>query len=215
MAKYWIGQDGNVWVANADGSASNAGKPVKKVAGGIEAQRMSIAGEEIEDPVAPTGGGDNTGGGGAAVDPEEAQAAALRDKIMGRAGDIDNVYGSLFSDLEKLIKSRDAELESQYGDQLKTASKNYTDAIPQIDASYAAVGAYDSTNRGDARTKADEGFKSTTKTIGDNKNKDKAALGQYSNEQRCFQPDQLSGQVESATCPTPVERQLELGFHLF
>ena len=138
------------------------------------------------------GGGGGDGGGGAAVssfsapavDPDAAQIADLRSRITGRGSEIADAYEILFGDLDKLLRSRSTELEEQYGDQLETASNTYAEAIPEIDASYAALGAYDSTNRGDARTKADKGFQETTKTIGKNKEKDLAALGQYGKEQR-------------------------------
>lgn len=122
-----------------------------------------------------------SGGGGG--DADAAMRNMLKGKISGRGGEIEAIYQALFGDLEGLVRARDAELESEYGGQFKKASDTYTEAIPQIDASYAALGAYDSTNRGDARTKADKGFKDTTETIGKNKKTDKAKLGQYKTEQ--------------------------------
>lgn len=128
------------------------------------------------------GSGGYRGGGGGTVDKDAAQRNALKSRISGRGGEIDAIYNALFSDLETLIRARDAELEDQYGGQLKKATDTYTEAIPAIDTSYAALGSYDSTQRTDSRGKAKSGYEETTKTIGKNKQKDKAALGQYKRE---------------------------------
>lgn len=131
----------------------------------------------------------STGGGGGTtavepVDPDIALRAKLRQQILGRGGDIDSAYGALFGDLDKLVKSRGSELEGQYGDQLSKVAEQYTGAIPQIETSYAAIGAADSTDTSDAKTGAKKGFDETTSTIGKNKQADTAKLGQYSKEQR-------------------------------
>lgn len=142
----------------------------------------------------PTGGGfavDAGGGGGGGFDAAAAQEAVdslergkLRGEIAGRGSEVDSLYGSIFGDLDNLLRSRDSELEGQYGDQLKKASDTYTAALPEIENSYAAIGAADSTDKSDASRKADTGFKETTSTIKKNKETDKAKLGQYGNEQR-------------------------------
>lgn len=130
------------------------------------------------------GGGFRSGGGGGAVDKDAALRNTLKSRIGGRGADVDAIYQALFGDLEGLLRARDAELEDQYGSQLKKATETYTDALPTIENSYAAIGSSDSTDQADAKTKADKGFKETTATIGQNKAKDKAALGQYGNENR-------------------------------
>lgn len=154
-----------------------------------------------------SGGGFYGGGGG-----ESAVAAALRNtlksRIAGRGGEIEAIYNALFGDLDALLRSRDAELEDQYGGQLKKATETYTEAIPQIENSYAAIGSGDSTDNSDAKTKAKKGFDETTETIGKNKQKDKAALGQYGNEQRAkFTADKASAQraITSSNDTTDVD----------
>lgn len=154
---------------------------------------------------APVGGGDKkegpkleeglatdfnpgSGGGGSllagsATGVDAGLRRALQSEIMARGGDVESVYASLFGELENLTRSRDSELESQYGDQFKKAADTYAAAIPEIETSYAAIGSADSTDNSDAKGKAKSGYEETTKTIGKNKETDKAKLGQYKREQ--------------------------------
>ncbi len=136
-------------------------------------------------------GATTTGGSqAAAVDPAVARRAALLNELMGRRSAVDEAYNALFGDLDTLLRSRAGELETQYGGQLKKAGEEFADVLPTIDASYAALGSYDSTQRGDSRGKAKKGYEDTVATIGQNKAKDEAALGQYGKESRAkFQAD--------------------------
>jgi hypothetical protein len=222
MAVYWIGGDGNIWYKGDDGKVVNRGSSTdfnpggKLLDAGVSGHRSgSFAATRIADPNPQQPAAQNTGGGGGggggysapAVDPDAAQRNALKSRIGGRGGEIEAAYAALFGDLEGLLRSRDSELESQYGDQLKKASETYTGALPEIEGSYAAIGAGDSTDQSDSKTKAKKGFEDTTKTIGSNKQKDKAALGQYGNEQRAkFSADKDSAMraINSAAETTDV-----------
>lgn len=131
--------------------------------------------------------------GGGTIDPDASARISLRDEIRGRGADVDSVYSSLFGDLDKLVSSRDSDLEKQYGDQFKGAADTYASALPEIETSYAAIGASDSTDQTDAKGKAKSGFDQTTKTIGENKAADKSKLGQYKTEQAAkFNADKAS-----------------------
>lgn len=183
---YWVGNDGNIWLHNADGSASNLGAYQGT---GTAANLVLNGAREIANP----GGGGSTGGstGGtrlaapsAPVDPDAAERAALKGSIKSRAGDIEAIYNALFGDVDNVIRTRDAELTQQYGGQRKKATEQFTEALPVIDQSYAALGSYDSTQRGDSRGKAKKGYEDTLGTIGSNERTDKDKLGQYGNEQR-------------------------------
>ena len=121
--------------------------------------------------------------GSGTVDPDAALRNTLRSEIMARGGDIESVYSSLFGELENLVRSRDTELEGQYGNQFKKAADTYAGALPEIETSYAAIGASDSTDQTDAKGKAKSGYEETTRTIGENKASDKAKLGAYKKEQ--------------------------------
>ncbi len=130
-----------------------------------------------------TGGGTGTALSTAAVDPNIAIRKALQAEIQARGGDVESVYASLFGELDNLVKTRDAELEGEYGNQFKKAADTYAGALPEIETSYAAIGASDSTDQSDAKGKAKSGYEETTRVIGKNKADDKAKLGAYKNEQ--------------------------------
>lgn len=140
-------------------------------------------GTDVPDSPTGTGGGGSLLGGGGEVDEDAAARTQLRNEIMAKGGDIEAIYSALFGDLDNVVKSRDSELESQYGEQFKKAADQYAGALPTIENSYAALGSDSSTDSADAKTSAKKGFDDTTATIGKNKEADKAKLGQYRNEQ--------------------------------
>lgn len=113
-----------------------------------------------------------------------AEAGRIRNDIRGRGGELNAIYDQLFGDLDTLLRTRSSDVEKDYGDQLSKATEQYSSALPTIQNSYAAIGAADSTDTADAKDAAKKGFDDTTTTIGKNKQKDLAAIGQYGNEQR-------------------------------
>lgn len=181
-----IGNDGK-WEGGATG-ASNA------------VETSSAAPYYYQEWLGLQAGGDGGGGGGtydqAEADrlaQEEAERQRLRGEITGYGTTADELYAKLFADLDALVNARKGELETQYGEQFGAASKQYADALPQIETSYAALGASDSTDQTYAKNDAKTGFDTTTKKIGDNKKADEAALGKYAGETRTkFQTDQDS-----------------------
>jgi hypothetical protein len=141
------------------------------------------------------------------VDPNAAKRAAIIAALTGKRGAVEDAYNALFGDLGTLLKSRADALEGQYGQQLGKASQEFADVLPTIDSSYAALGSYDSTQRGDSRGKAQKGYEDTVNTIGQNKAKDQAALGQYGNESKAkFQADKEAAlrYIDSAANTTDV-----------
>ena len=198
---YWIGQDGNAYVKGDDGNVVNYGKPDLGTDGGqLRIYRegignVSIQANQIADPL-PGGtqsGGSNVATGGTAktaseiaaeqkIAQDNADRIALRGEIAGKTQGVEDVYAGLFGGLNNLVTTRDAELESQYGDQFKKAGDQYAEAIPTIETSYASIGAGDSTDNTYAKNTAKKGFEDTTKTIGSNKESDKAKLGAYKTE---------------------------------
>lgn len=192
---YWLGADGNTYVKAAGLGAETGG--VLKLAPGWDQNQNAVdlinSLTRIDDPNPPQETTPSLTTSAPAPDPDAAIREQLRGEIGGYSDDIQNIYTALFGDLDTLVKERDTELETQYGDQLKKATGQYTEALPVIDQSYSAIGSYDSTNRGDARGKAKSGFEETTKTIGKNKEADKTKLGQYKTEQAAkFKADQES-----------------------
>lgn len=130
------------------------------------------------------GGGNTISAADAAAAQRRAEAGRIRNDIRGRGGELNAIYDQLFGDLDTLLRTRSSDVERDYGDQLSKATEQYSSALPTIQNSYAAIGAADSTDTADAKDAAKKGFDDTTTTIGKNKQKDLAAIGQYGNEQR-------------------------------
>lgn len=152
-------------------------------------------------------GGGGVGGGGEA-DPDAALRAKLIKEILGKRGAIEEAYNALFADLDALINERSGELEADYTGQLGRAADQFADVLPTIDNSYAAIGSYDSTQRGDSRGEAKDGYDDTVETIGKNKEDDFAKLGQYDKETRAkFNADKKAANryIDSAEDTTDVD----------
>lgn len=204
---FWIGQDGNVWVAGNEGVNS---------AGQADANSLSYWQNQgfrlIQDPVSPSESLTTQeplaldGGGGGETDTDDALRRQLRREIIGRAGDIDSIYNSLFADLDELLQARRTSIEGDYGQQLKKVSKQYADALPEIANSYASIGAYDSTDRTSANRKSKEGFDETTATIGKNKETDLSTVGQFGKENRArFEADRTAARRNASRAPTTTD----------
>lgn len=122
-------------------------------------------------------------------DPNAAAAAANAARIAGLRGDITGkrdaimaAYNALFGDVKNLAKSQSADVERKAGENINDLTQSYTSSIPQIESSYAAVGAGDSTDTRDAKIGAKSGFDKSVKEVGENKADDLAKIGQYVDE---------------------------------
>lgn len=183
---YWVGQDGKVYVKGGSGT-NDAGA----YDGNSDAYWNNQGFYRIQDPSQPLGGGETlaatdekntlpdysgySGGSGntksaAEIAREEAEAKEAKERktllgdINSLSPEIDDIYGDLFKDLDTLVKDRGLTLEEQYGEQLEKAGLQYTSAIPEIETSYAAIGADQSTDNTYAKNKAKEGFEETTES---------------------------------------------------
>lgn len=207
---YWVGQDGNVWVKGDQGVNSAGRYDANSDAYWGSRGYAQIADPALAQQSSSTSTGASTYDAEAAAEKakEEAERGKLRGEITSRGSEIDKIYRALFGDLEKLVRARDRELEEEYGGQLSKATEQYAAALPQIEASYASIGAADSTDLTTANRGAEGGFKETTETIGKNKKADKAKLGQYSQSERAkFEADQRAARrnIERAGDTTDVD----------
>lgn len=195
----YTGDDRGQVFSTTEGSGNNIGYGPEGITTTNNAFKQLYLNEYPDGFNPPTGGSVLGSTGTADADAEkarlDAERTSLRNEITGKGGEVESIYGSLFGDLDTLLRSRDTELEGQYGDQLKKAGESYAGAIPEIETSYAALGAADSTDNTYAKVKAKKGFEDTTETIGKNKETDKAKVGQYGQEQRA----KFTADKESAT----------------
>lgn len=113
-----------------------------------------------------------------------AKLEALRGDIRGKQDPILAAYEALFGELDTLARTRAGDIETAAGANVGKLTEGYTGALPGIDSSYASVGAYDSTNRGDARDTAKKGYETSVEEVGKTKQSDLAKVGQYADEQK-------------------------------
>lgn len=183
---FWVGNNGNTYLKTADGVADlGQASGTRIVVEGAEMRMPNgVLATKVANPSSATGAlGESTGQlTGDTVDKDVAERNSLRADITAGSSTIDELYNSLYGDLDTVLKSRDSDLVAQYGGQRDTAGKNYTEAIPVIDQGYAALGSYDSTQRTDSRGKAKTGYEDTLKTIGQNEKSDQDKIGQYGRE---------------------------------
>lgn len=113
-----------------------------------------------------------------------AASSALIQEILAKRAVVDQAYKALFGDIDAVARERAKEIESTAGENVNKLTDQYLASIPGIDNSYAAVGSFDSTYKGDARKGADDAFKSSTAEVGKNKEADLAKVGSYVSENK-------------------------------
>ncbi len=138
---YWVGQDGNVWSQNTDGSASNKGRFLRGNDNGYDAELASGVARRIADPAG--GGGqvqgvtdapsnpNGYGGGGAVAEPKVLNQAGINNTQLT----IDQIPSLLAAALEaentrygNTVRQFNQEEQGQrktYGDSTVTNTKNY------------------------------------------------------------------------------------------
>lgn len=137
-----------------------------------------IAADNLAGAAAPLG----TYAGAAPEVPSEVDK--LRGAITGNKDDIIRAYQEIFGEIDRLAKERSGQIEDTAGRNINELTGNYTASVPKIDASYAAVGAYDSTDKGDARKGADDAYTTAVDKVGKAKDEDLSKVGQYVQEQK-------------------------------
>lgn len=130
------------------------------------------------------GAGSGYGGGGGISAADQAAIGATRGDAAKLVENILDAYQAMFGDLDQLIKDQAKNVEEDYGEQFEATAKQYADSLPMIEGSYAAIGAADSTDTSDAKDGAKEGFDTTNKQIGKNKEADLSKIGQYGEEMK-------------------------------
>lgn len=124
-------------------------------------------------------GGTTTTTAPATVDPMIAQRNTLRSGIMKLTGDIGNMYNLLYGDLGTAAAGQKAALENRYARESGALTEQFAQEIPRIGQAYAARGAYDSSWRGGAESRAKKGFEGQLAGLGEEKT---AAMGKIGQE---------------------------------
>lgn len=107
-------------------------------------------------PDSPTGQNTGGGGGGIAPDPfaamraqQAGEAKGIKDRIMGRGGEIDSILGEIIGNIDTLLKERKGKREGQYDTESAALIDSLNAAIPEIQKAFASLGLSSSTFVGD------------------------------------------------------------------
>lgn len=198
---YWLGADGNVWVAGSQG-VNSAGRFDSNTDQYWQSRGYAPDWEQWYTGSSNTGGsntgGSNTGGstnGGydsyaAQQAAEEAKKEQQRQQLRGdiRPGieQVINIYRSLFgedSPLAKAVASQGEKLSQRNASELEGLTAEYKTEMPALARSFAGRGLYDSSYRRGAVADATSAFERATSDVNAQYADDAAKLGQYKAEQ--------------------------------
>lgn len=138
-------------------------------------------------------GGTTTQAPAAVVDTQAAQRSSLQKNIQKLVGDAMGVYDALYGNLSTAAASQRQALESRFGRETGALGEQFTQEIPRIGQAYAARGAYDSSWRGGAESRAKKAFEGQLATLGEEQ---KAAMGKIGQEVATQEAQFGAGQAE-------------------
>lgn len=167
---YWLGEDGNVWV-NQNGNTRSIGKARLDRNGNWDGNpegsvfSMADGGTRIANPNPSNSGQGSAGGGGvnystsntynaqlAAEKARQAQRAneaqGIKDRMMGRRGEFENILNEILGNIDKTYKEESSRRKETYDADSAELMNTLEQALPEIAASFAAIGGYDSSLRG-------------------------------------------------------------------
>ena len=170
---YWLGEDGNVWV-NQNGQTRNIGKAIMRNGqwnGNPESEVFSMHdnGTRIANPNPSNTGQGSVGGGGgggnygystsntynaqlAAEKARQAQRAneaqGIKDRMMGRRGEFEGILNEILGNIDRTYREESNRRKETYDADSAELMQTLEKALPEIAASFAAIGGYDSSLRG-------------------------------------------------------------------
>lgn len=166
---YWLGEDGNVWVKQ-DGQTRNIGKAIMRNGqwnGNPESELISMHdnGTRIANPNPSNSGQGSAGGGGVSYSSSNTynqqlaeekarqarradEAAGIKNNMMGRRGEFEAILNEILGNIDKTYREESGRRKETYDADSAELLQTLEQALPEIAASFAAIGGYDSSLRG-------------------------------------------------------------------
>lgn len=167
---YWLGEDGNVWV-NQNGNTRSIGKAHLdrngNWDGNPEGSEFSMAdgGTRIANPNPSNSGQGSTGSSNygystsntynaqlAAEKARQAQRANeannIKNNMMGRRGEFEAILNEILGNIDNTYREESNRRKETYDADSAELLSTLEQALPEIAASFAAIGGYDSSLRG-------------------------------------------------------------------
>ena len=113
-----------------------------------------------------------------AVQQQAAQRSSLQKGIQKLVGDAMGVYDSLYGNLNTAAASQRQALESRFSRETGALGEQFTQEIPRIGQAYAARGAYNSSWRGGAESRAKKAFEGQLAGLGEQQKAEMGKIGQ-------------------------------------
>ena len=130
-----------------------------------------------------TSGSSYYGGTAAAYDPNTDPSALLsgRQTLRDKIAALNNLYGSIYGDLQNLANTKRGELEKNYGEQYQAADKGYQAGLGQIQNVMSSRGITDSSYNAEAQGTAKDAYTQDISNLDRAKQADLAKVAQFYN----------------------------------
>ena len=198
---YWLGEDGNVWVKQ-NGNTKNIGKAIMRNGqwnGNPESEMISMPdnGTRIDNPnPTRTNNTRNTSSSSsnyysrlaaqqAAANARKAsEASNIKNSMMGRRGEFQNILNDIISNIDTTYREESSKRKKTYDKDAAALLDTLEKALPSIAASFANIGAYDSSLRGYREIDAEKEHQASQEDLAEEYDNDMANLGNKANQAR-------------------------------
>lgn len=201
---WWRGQDGNIWANIGGVGVRNLGKGDDLNGKGVlvnginmDPKGILLAEREIADPVnggttttTPTGySTSNTYNAQLAAEKARqakraSEAQGIKDSMLGRRGEFESVLNDILKNIDTTYKEESNRRKETYDSDAAELMQTLEKALPEIAASFAAIGGYDSSLRGYREMDAEKEHQSSQDELKREYEADLGNLGAKANQAR-------------------------------
>ena len=130
-----------------------------------------------------TGGGTSGSYGvDGSYNPDAAALLSGRNTLREKIAALNNIYGSIYNDLNALTAEKRGSLESDYAQQYQTADKGYQSGLNTVSNNMASRGLADSSYSGVEQDKVTNSYRQDVANLDKSKQSQLAQIGQFYNQ---------------------------------
>lgn len=113
-----------------------------------------------------------------------AEAQGIKDRMVGRRGELDDILNAVLAAIDATYAEESTKRKGQYDTDAADLLKTLNQALPEIAASFAAIGSYDSSWNNDSQAHTTDKYNDSQATLTSEYNTDMATLGNKANQAR-------------------------------
>mgnify|MGYP001014838761 CR=1 FL=1 len=149
--------------------------------GGYSGGAQGGGGGALANDVMSSGAATAVGGGTTTYDPNTDPTALLsgRNTLREKIAALNNIYGSIYNDLNALTAEKRGSLESDYAQQYQTADKGYQSGLNTVSNNMASRGLADSSYSGQEQDQVTNTYKQDISNLDRAKQAQLAQIGQF------------------------------------